>query len=176
MVEKGRLLYEEEIIERRAQGELSTNHIVIFASFLALILTWTVFAVEAYRKVAGMWLVIGLIAALAITLISIVVMDRMMRAEFSQFLPIKIYENGILMPTTVFDRILWRKKPFILKNELSKIRLDRAHKKEKMDWLIAITNANRSYPKIYDRNSKEVLKIIDVVKKSFAQVRIEIEE
>jgi hypothetical protein len=176
MAEKGRLLYEEKIMERRAQGELNTNHIVIFACFLALILTWTSFGVQAYRQVAIGWLIAGLITAIIVTLISFYLIDKMLRAEFSQFLPIKIYENGMLMPTTVFDRIIWRKRPYIQKNELLEVRLERAHKAEKMDWLIAITNTRKRYPKVYDRNSKEVLKILDVLKKSFPKVRIDIEE
>ncbi len=176
MTEKGRLLYEEEIKERRAQGDLNTNHIVIFASFLALILTWTVFGVEVYREVAMVWLIGGLVTAIIITFISFYLIDKMLRAEFSQFLPIKIYENGMLLPTTVFDRVLWRKKVFIHRNELSKVRLERAHKAEKMDWLIAVTNTKKRYPKIYDRNSKEVLNILDVVKKNFPKAKIEIEE
>jgi hypothetical protein len=176
MAEKGRLLYEEEILERRAQGELNTNHIVIFASVLALILTWTVFAEEAIRGVASVWLIGGLVCALIITMISFYLIDRMLRAEFSQFLPIKIYENGMLLPTTIFDRVLWRKKSFIHRNEISIVRLERAHKAENMDRLIAITNTKKRYPKIYDRNSKEVLNILDVVKKNFPNVKIVIEE
>jgi len=176
MTEKGSLLYEEEILEQRTQGELNTNHIVIFACLLALILTWTSFGVQAYRQIAFGWLIAGLITAFVVTLIAFYLIDKMLRAEFSQYLPIKIYENGILMPTTVFDRMLWRKNPFIHRNELALLRLERAHKAEKMDWLIIHTNSNKRYPKIYDRNSKEVLNIIDMVKKNFPNVKIVIEE
>ena len=172
----GRLLYEEEIKERRAQAELSANHIGIFVSFLVLILTWTVYGVQAWRGIESLWLATGLLVSLILTAISIVLIDKLLRAEITQYLPIKVYERGILMPTTPFDRFLWRKQPFIHYNGLNSIRLIRAQKSDKMDTLIVITKQKKNYPKRYDRNSKEARNILDSVRKAFPQARIEVSE
>ncbi|UCG69191.1 MAG: hypothetical protein JSV09_15645 [Thermoplasmata archaeon] len=176
MGETGRLVYEEEIQERRAQAELSVNHIGIFVSFLILIITWTTYGVQAWRGVGALWLGIGLVVSLILTLISLVLIDKMLRAEITQFLPIKVYEKGILMPTTSFDRILWRKQPFINYGNLNSIRLIRAHKSDDQDILVAITNQRRNYPKKYDRNSKEAGNILDSIHKAHPRLRIEISE
>lgn len=172
----GRLLYEEDIKERRAQAELSANHIGIFVSFLVLILTWTVYGVQAWRGIGSLWLAIGLLISLILTVISIIIIDKLLRAEVTQYLPIKVYERGILMPTTPFDRFLWRKQPFIHYNSLNSIRLIRAQKSDKMDTLIATTKRNRNYPKRYDRNSKEARNILDSVREAFPRARIEVSE
>lgn len=172
----GRLLYEEEIKERRAQAELNTNHIGIFVSFLILILTWTVYGVEVWRGVEASLTVIGLLVSILLTVIFIIIIDRFVRAEFAQFLPIKVYERGILMPITPFDRFLWRKQPFIHYKNLDRIRLVRAHKSDQRDMLIATTKQRRNYPKGYDRNSQEARNILDSVHKAFPQARIEVSE
>ena len=176
MEDMGRLLYEEEIKERRAQAELSTNHIGIFVGFLVLILTWTVYGVEAWRGIDTVWLVIGLIISLILTIISLITIDKLLRAELTQYLPIKVYEKGLLMPTTPFDRVLWRKQSFISYNSLNNLRLIRAQKSDKQDLLIAITKQRRNYPKKFDRNSKEARNILENVRKAFPQARIEVSE
>lgn len=176
MEDLGRLLYEEEIKERRAQAELNTNHIGVFVSFLVLTLTWTVYGVEAWRGIDAVWLVIGLIVSLVLTIISLITIDRLMRAELTQYLPIKVYEKGILMPTTPFDRILWRKQPFINYNSLNSIKLIRAHKSDQKDILITTTKGRKNYPKRYDRDSKETKSILENVRKAFPQAKIEVSE
>jgi hypothetical protein len=176
MGETGRLVYEEEIQERRAQAELSANHIGIFVSFLILVLTWTSYGVQTYRGVGALWLGLGLAVSLLLTVVFIFIMDRMLRAEITQYLPIKVYEKGILMPTTPFDRILWRKQPFINYGNLNSIRLIRGHKSNDQDILVATTKQRRNYPKKYDRNSKEAGKILDSVRMAHPRARIEIGE
>ncbi|UCE74135.1 MAG: hypothetical protein JSV56_00140 [Methanomassiliicoccales archaeon] len=176
MDEKGRLLYEEDIKKRRAQAELNPYHIFIVVSLLFLILTWAVFGVIAWRGTALSWLAAGLLISIIITLILIYIIDELLRLELTKYIPIKVYEKGILMPTTPIDRIFWRKKPFIHASELSSIRLIRAHKPEQKDCLIATTVGNKNYPKRYDRNSKEVPQILDVVKRTFSQVKVDISE
>lgn len=176
MGETGRLVYEEEIQERRAQAELSANHIGIFVSFLILILTWTTYGVQAFRGVGALWLGIGFVVSLILTIIFLIIIDKMLRAEITQYLPIKVYEKGILMPTTPFDRILWRKQPFINYSNLNSIRLTRAHKSDQQDILVATTKQRRNYPKMYHRDSKEAGNILDSVQKVFPRARIEISE
>ncbi|UCE36410.1 MAG: hypothetical protein JSW00_12920 [Thermoplasmata archaeon] len=176
MDEKGRLLYEEDIKKRRAQAELNPNHIIIVVSLLFLILTWAVYGVKAWQGVTVQWLAVGLLISIIVTLILFYFLDRFIREELTKYLPIKVYEKGILMPTTPIDRILWRKKPFIHINELGSIRLVRAHKPQQKDWLIAQTSRRQNYPKRYDRNSKEVENILNVVRKTFGQVKVEISE
>jgi hypothetical protein len=176
MEDMGKLLYEEEIKERRVQGELSTNHIGIFICLLVLILTWTVYGVQVWRGIGVAWLVFGLIISLILTIISLIIIDKLARAEFTQYWPIKVYENGIMMPPTPFDRVLWKKQPFIFYNNLSSIRLIRAPKPDHMDLLIIITKSRKSYLKRYNRDSKETKNILENVRKAFPQARIEISE
>lgn len=176
MEEMGRLLYEEEIKERRAQGELGTNHIGIFVSFLVLILTWTVYGVEAWKGIRTLWLAIGLVASLILTAIFLYLINALVRAEVTKFMPIKVYDKGILMPITNFDRILWRKHMFIHDNDLESVRLIRSHKPDKKDILIATTKQGRAYTKKYDRNSEEPMNILENVHISAPQAKISISE
>ncbi len=176
MEDMGRLLFEEEIKERRVQGELSTNHIGIFIGLLVLILTWTVYGVQAWRGIGAAWLMFGLILSLILTIISLITIDRLVRAEFTQYWPIKVYEKGIMMPPTPVDRIFWKKQPFIYYNNLSSIRLIRAPKPDHMDLLIIITKSRKNYLKRYNRDSKETKNILESVCKAFPQARIEISE
>ena len=176
MAERGKLLYEEEIKERRAQAELNPNHIGIFISFLVMISTWSVYGVKASEGVSVLWLAAGLIISLLVTLVALYLMDMLIRIEFTQFLPIKVYERGILMPTTSFDRILWRKQGFIHYNNLASIRLIKAHKPDEKDLLIAMTKQKKNYSKRYDRNSKEARNILESVHLAFPKARVEVRE
>ncbi len=176
MEERGRLLYEEEIKERRAQAELSTNHMGIFGGLLVLILTWTVYGVEAWRGLEVHWLVFGLVVALLLTVISLFVIDTLLRFELTQFLPVKVYEKGVLMPTTPLDRIIWRKEPFIHYSNLSDMKFMRTHKPDQKDMLTAITRQRKNYPKQYDPTSEEPKNILKAVKKAFPQVKVAIDE
>ena len=172
----GRLVYEEEIKERRVQAELSANHIGIFVSFLILILTWTVYGVQAWKGIGTLWLVMGLLTSLLLTAIFLYLIGLLVRAEVTKYIPIKIYDKGILMPVTYFDRILWRKQPFIHDNDLESVRLIRAHKPDKEDILVATTKQGRTYTKKYDRNSEEPVNILENVHFSAPQAKVSISE
>lgn len=176
MAERGKLLYEEEIKERRAQAELNPNHIGIFVCFLVIITTWSVYGIKASEGVSTLWMGAGLIIALLVTIVALYLMDMLIRVEFTQYIPVKVYEKGILMPTTSFDRVLWRKKAFIHYNNLASIRLIKAHKQDKKDMLVATTKQRKRYPKRYDRNSKETKNILENIQKAFPQARIDVRE
>ena len=109
MEDKGKLLYEEDIKERRAQAELNSNHIGMYVCSLTLTLTWIIYGVRLTAGISAAWISGGFLLCLIITGISLLAMDKFKRMEVARTLPIKVYENGILMPTTLFDRTLWRR-------------------------------------------------------------------
>ena len=119
---------------------------------------------------------IGLFASLLLTLISLYVMNKLMRLEFTANLPIKVYSNGILMPTTSLDMILLKKQPFIHESDFEGLRLIQAHNPNQKDKLIATTKKERSYLKMYSRNSKEVKNIVNIVEETFPKVKVEVNE
>lgn len=172
MEDRGKLLYEEDVKERRAQAELNANHILIFINILIIILTWSVMGFEAWRGIEVSWAITGLIISLLVTLIAFLIIDTLVRAEFTQKLPIKVYEKGILMPITPIDKIIWMKQPYIPYNNLNYLRLVKAQKKDKKDVLMATTMRRKSFPKMYDRNSKEVKIILESVRKAHPKVKI----
>lgn len=176
MEERGRLLYEEKIADRRAQAELNTNHIGLFMGCLVLIITWTVYGYKVSQGIELLWVVVGLLVSLILTVIGLFTIDRLLRLEFTRNLPIKVYEEGILMPTTRSDRVLWRKPPFIHENDLDSLRLIIAHNPDHKDMLIATTKHAKSYPKMYDRNSREARNIIEIVDEAFHKVKAQVNE
>ena len=176
MEERGRLIYEETIIESRAQAELNAHHIGIFVSFIVLIFTWIVYGYKIWNGIEVLWVGIGIFVSLFVTLICLYMIDILVRLEFTRNLPIKVYGGGILMPTTQFDRILWKKQPFIHESDLEGLTLIKAHNPDQKDTLIATTKKRKSYPKRYHRNSKEVRNIIKIVQKTFPKVKVEVNE
>ena len=176
MEDRGRLLYEEEFKETRVQAELNGHHIGILVAFLFLILTWSLYGYQIWKGISNLWIVLGFIFSLILTGILIFIMDRLIGMEFTQNLPIKIYEKGILMPTTPMDRLIGRKRPFIHDNDLESVRLVRAHKPEKKDLLIATTKQKRVYVKRYHRNSDVPDDIMENVRISAPQAKISISE
>jgi hypothetical protein len=176
MEERGRLLYEEDLRERRAQGELNANHIGIFMVFLFLVLTWTLYGYTIWKGVRTLWIGLGFILALILTGILLFIMDRFIGIEFTQNLPIKIYEKGILMPTTPMDRIIGRKRSFIHDNDLESVSLVRAHKPNKKDLLIAKTKQKKVYLKRYNRDSNVPDDILENIQISAPQAKISISE
>lgn len=176
MEEKGRLLYEEVMRERRAQAELNPNHIGIFVSFLFLVLTWTVYGAMIWYGISTLWTVIGFILSLILSAIFIQIMGVLIREEFTQVIPIKVYDKGVLMPTTNFDRIIKRKQPFIHDNDLESVILIRTHKPSQKDILVATTKQGRTYIKKYDCNSEEPENILESVRISAPQAKVSIVE
>jgi hypothetical protein len=176
MVEKGMLLYEEEFRETRVQAELGGNHIGILSSALLLILTWTLYGYYIWDGISNFWTGFGFVLALILTIISFYLIDRFIGMEFTQNLPIKIYDKGILMPTTPFERIIRRKQSFIHDNDLESVTLVRSHKPNKMDMLIAKTKQKKIYIKRYDRNSDVPEDILENVHISAPQAKISISE
>jgi predicted ferric reductase len=172
MEDRGKLLYEEDIKERRAQAELNANHIIIFMSILFIFLAWSVLGYGAYSGIEITWAIVGFLAALFVTLVAFLIIDSLLRIELTQFLPIKIYERGILMPITIIDRYVWMKYPYIPYNNLNHIKVVKAQKKDKKDVLTAISMRRRSYPKRYDRNSKEVKIILESIRKAHPKVKV----
>ena len=176
MEDKGKLLYEEDIKERRAQAELNSNHIGMYVCALTLTLTWIIYGVRLTNGISAAWVAGGFLLSLIITGISLLAMDRFKRMEVARTLPIKVYENGILMPTTVFDRTLWRKPPFVLYNNLGSLALVRTHKPDRKDVLLVTTKNKRRYPKQYDPNSEEAKNILEMVHRASPQVHMDIFE
>jgi hypothetical protein len=176
MEDKGKLLYEEDIKERRAQAELNSNHIGMYVCGLAIVLIWIVYIVRLATGISAAWVIGGFFLSLIVTGISLLFMDRFKRMEVARVLPIKVYENGILMPTTMFDRTLWRKPPFVRFNNLGSLALVRIHKPDRKDILMAVTKNKRRYPKWYDPNSEEVKNILEMVHRASPQVHIDILE
>ena len=176
MEDTGKLLYEEDIKGRRKQAELTSNHIGMYVSVLVLILTWILFLVGALSDVAAVWIGVGLVFALILTGMALFAIDKLGSAEAARTLPIKVYENGILMPTTAMDRILLRKHPFIRYINLGTIRLIRTQRPDKKNLLVALTKQKKRYPKQYDPNSEEPRNILDTVQKASPQVHIEIND
>ncbi len=103
-------------------------------------------------------------------------MDKFKRMEVARTLPIKVYENGILMPTTLFDRTLWRKPAFVRYSNLGSLALVRTHKPDRKDVLLVTTKNKRRYPKQYDPNSEEAKNILEMVHRASPQVHIDIFE
>jgi hypothetical protein len=176
MEDRGRLLYEEEFSEKRTQAEINANHIGMFVAFLFVILTWTLYGYMIWRGTRLLWVILGFIMALILSGIFLFIMDRLVAMEFTQNLPIKIYEKGILMPTTPMDRIVGRKRPFIHDNDLESVRLVRAHKPYKRDMLIATTKQRKVYVKRYDRYSDVPDDILEAVQISAPQAKIIVSE
>jgi len=176
MVDKGKLLYEEDIKERRAQAELNTNHIGMYVCALTLILTWISYGVRLTTGISAAWISGGYLLCLIITGISLFIMDKFKRMEVARTLPIKVYENGILMPTTLFDRTLWRKPAFVCYSNLGSLALVRTHIPDRKDVLSATTKNKRRYPKLYDPNSEEAKNILEMVHRASPQVHIDIFE
>lgn len=176
MEDKGKLLYEEDIKERRAQAELNSSHIGIFVCALALVLLWLIYIVRLADGISAGWVIGGFVLSLIITGILLLMIDRFKRQEVARTLPIKIYENGILMPTTFLDRWLWKKPAFVRYNNLGSLALVRTHKPDKKDVLKAITKNNRSYPKLYDPNSEEARNILEMVHRASPQIHIDVLE
>ena len=176
MEDKGKLLYEEDIKERRVQAELNANHIGTFVCALALVLIWLVYGVRLAAGISVGWIAGGFFLCLVVTGIVLLAMDRFKRMEVARTLPIKVYENGILMPTTIFDRTLWRKPAFVRYNNLGSLALVRTHKLDRKDVLMATTKNKRRYPKLYDPNSEEAKNILEMVHRASPQVHIDILE
>jgi hypothetical protein len=176
MVEKGRLLYEEEFRETRIQAEIGGNHIGILSSILLLILTWTLFGYYLWKGVSAFWTGAGLFFAIVLTIISLYLIDKFIGMEFTQNLPIKIYDKGILMPTTPYERIMRGKQSFIHDNDLESVTLVRSHKPNQMDKLIAKTKGKKIYIKRYDRTSDVPEDILENVHISAPQAKISISE
>jgi hypothetical protein len=176
MEDRGRLLYEEEFKETRVQAELNGHHIGILVTSLFILLTWSLYGYQIWKGISNLWIVLGLIISLILTGIFIFIIDRLIGIEFTQNLPIKIYEKGILMPITPMDRIIGRKRSFIHDNDLESVRLVRAHKPEKKDVLIATTKQKKVYIKRYDRNSDVPDDIMESVRISAPQAKILISE
>jgi hypothetical protein len=176
MEERGRLLYEEDLRERRAQAELNANHLGIFMVFLFLVLTWTLYGYSIWKGVRILWIGLGFILALILTGILLFIVDRFIGIEYTQNLPIKIYEKGILMPTTPMDRIIGRKRSFIHDNDLESVSLVRAHRPNKKDLLIAKTKQKKLYLKRYDRDSNVPDDILENIQISAPQAKISISE
>ena len=148
--ERGKLIYEEEFKEERTQGELSSNHLGIFGSFLVIILTWTLMGYGIWKGIEALWLGTGLVISLILTFISLYLVDKFIGLEFTQNLPIKIYEKGILMPTTPFDRMIKRLQPFIHNDNLGSVRRVRTHNPNQKDLLIVRTKHKKEYVKRYE--------------------------
>lgn len=176
MEEKGRLLYEEEIRQKRVQAELNTNHIGMFICLLLLLMTWTAFGASVWESIGLLWVALGFITSLILTGILLYVIGIFGREEFTQFMPIKVYDKGVLMPITNFDRILFRKQPFIPDNDLESVVLVRARKPDQKDILIATNKQGKTYKKKYIRYSDEPENILDSVRISAPQARISINE
>jgi hypothetical protein len=176
MEERGRLLYEEDLKERRAQAELNANHIGIFMAFLFLVLTWTLYGYMIWKGVRTLWIGLGFIFALILTGILLFIINRFIEMEFTQNLPIKIYEKGILMPITPMDRIIGRKRSFIHDNDLESVSLVRAHRPNKKDLLIAKTKQKKVYLKRYNRDSNVPDDILENIQISAPQAKISISE
>lgn len=172
MEDKGRLLYEEDIKERRIQAELNSNHLGIFVCILIMILIWTVYGAEIWRGISRAWVVVGFVVSLFSTLTLMYIIGILVRVEFTQFIPIKVYDKGVLMPTTNFDMIIWRKQPFIHDNDLESVKLVRSHKPDHKDILIATTKQRKVYTKRYDRHSKEPENILESVRISAPQAKV----
>jgi hypothetical protein len=176
MEDRGRLLYEEEFSEKRTQAEINANHIGMFVAFLLIILTWTLYGYMVWKGTRIAWIIFGFIVAFILSWILIFIMDRLVAMEFTQNLPIKIYEKGILMPTTPMDRWVGRKRPFIHDNDIESVKLVRAHKPYKKDILIATTKQKKVYIKRYDRYSDAPDDILENVQISAPQAKISISE
>ena len=176
MEEKGKLLYEEDIKSRRAQAELNSNHIGMFVCTLAIVLIWIIYIVRLATGISAFWVVIGFFFCLVITGISLLTIDRFKRMEIARTLPIKVYENGILMPTTFIDRTLWRKPAFVRYNNVRSLSLLRTHRPDKKDVLVATTKNKRRYPKLYNPDSEEAKNILEMVHRASPQVHIDIFE
>jgi hypothetical protein len=176
MEDRGRLLYEEEFRESRIQAELNGHHIGMMGSVLAILLIWSLYGWRVWRGVGFPWRGGGFLLALILTMIFIIIFNKLYALEFTQNLPIKIYEKGILMPTTFLDRKVGRKNSFIHDNDLESVRLIRAHKPEKRDLLIATTKQRKVYVKRYDRSSDVPYDIMESVRISAPQAKILISE
>ena len=176
MEQRGRLRYEEKIEETRAKAELSANHIGIFVSILIIILSWSVLGYGIGKKMEAIWISAILIAAIFFTMVFLYVINILVRFEISSHLPVKVYDEGVLMPTTSFERIISGKRPFIYFHNLASIRLIRAHEPDKKDILIAVTKRRRSYAKRFDRSSEEAANIIEAVQKANPKTKIMIRE
>lgn len=176
MEERGRLLYEEDRRESRAQAELNANHLGLFMAFLFLVLTWTLYGYVVWKEARMLWMGLGFILALILSGILLFIMDKLIGMEFTQNLPIKIYEKGILMPTTPMDRIIGRKRSFIHDNDLESVSLVRAHRPNKKDLLIAKTKQKKMYLKRYDRDSNVPDDILENIQISAPQAKISISE
>jgi hypothetical protein len=175
MEDRGMLLYEEEIRESRMQAELNGHHIGIMGSAMAILLTWSLYGWRVWLGVSFPWRGLGGIIAIILTIVFIMIMNRLYAIEFTQNLPIKIYEKGILMPTTFLERFRG-KHSFIHDNDLESVRLVRAHSPDKMDVLYAITKQKRVYTKRYDRSSDIPDDIMEAVRISAPQAKISISE
>jgi hypothetical protein len=176
MQERGKLIYEEQFKEERIQGELSSNHIGIFGSFLVIILTWTLMGYGIGQGTETLYLVVGLVISLILTFISLYLVDKFIGLEFTQNLPIKIYEKGILMPTTPFERMIRGMQPFIYNDNLESVRRIRTHNPNQKDLLIVRTKRKKEYVKRYDGSSDVPNDILENMKKSAPSVTISVSE
>lgn len=176
MQERGKLIYEEEFKGERTQGELSSNHLGIFGSFLVIILTWTLMGYGIGQGIESLLLGVGLVISLILTFISLYLVDKFMGLEFTQNLPIKIYEKGILMPTTPFERMIRGMQPFIYNENLDTVRRIRTHNPIKKDLLIVRTKHKKDYVKRYEGSSDVPNDILRNLKKSAPSAKISVSE
>jgi hypothetical protein len=176
MEDRGRLIYEEEIRESRIQAELNGHHIGMMGCAMAILLTWSLYGWRIWLGVGFPWRGLGGIIAVILTVVFIMIMNKLYALEFTQNLPIKIYEKGILMPITPMDAALRRKRSFIHDNDLASLSLVRAHRPDKKDILYAVTKQKRVYTKRYDRNSDIPEDIMDAVRISAPQAKISFSE
>lgn len=176
MQERGKLIYEEVFKEERTQGELSSNHLGIFGSFLVIILIWTLMGYGFWKGTEALLLGTGLVISLILTFISLYSVDKFIGLEFTQNLPIKIYEKGILMPITPFDRIVKRGQSFIQYDNLESVKRVRTHNPNQKDLLIVRTKHKKEYVKRYESSSGIPNDILENLKKSAPLTKIFVSE
>ncbi len=114
----GRLVYEESIIAPEQWNSLSTNRaVIIIATFLALAVIPLMTVLFLMRTISLNWTVDY--TTLAITMSAIgtsFLVYRFFRDLLYSATPIRLYENGLVLPASIFERVLHGPKALGVEN------------------------------------------------------------
>ncbi len=89
-------------------------------------------------------------------------------------LPIAIYEDMMQMPVTLFERIIFLRRPTILRHEIASLRVVESSQWDSEDSLelIVVTRRGRTY-RSSAKDPRKIWEIVDVLSKVWSDVHVE---
>lgn len=176
MNEKGRLIYKEKLKDRKRKTEVNSDQIGIYLLFMFLLLIWTILIYELWKGVEILFGLLGSIIALILTIVLFFPITYLWNKQMIRNMPIKVYEHGLSMPTTLLQRRLNKRSSFIHFNSLERMRIVISPQPLYQNAVLAITKKGEKYIKHYEPESQMPRKLAKIVKKVNPQTKVEILE